>query len=251
MKRMILSLVGLAVTSQAARVPAPVGAIAVEVGPSGPAGPQGPQGQVGAQGPKGEQGLQGIPGAGSPGLNGSPGAIGPQGVQGIAGPSGPPGPAGINGTGSATTSIDPVTDGITICGKGIAGDPMRLCAAIVNAGREVNHSVTSPSFTNVYTGVAVTDQSSKVTVGMPPSYSPQLDSNPMYQLTTSGVTGVLPGSTAPSPAVLFAWIGVEIGQGQLANPNPNSFLIQSNLPFTKVYWQITTTREDAWAKDHQ
>lgn len=201
------------------RVPPPVPRVDIAVGPSGPTGPPGPQGQQGIPGP-----------VGAPGANGSPGGAGPQGIQGPAGPAG-------------------VADGITICGKGIAGDPLRLCAAIISAGREINHAVTSANFTNLYSGVVVTDIASRATVTLP-AYSPELDSNPLYNLTVDGTSVT---TTTPIPlSSLAALVSVELNTpGETRVLALNQFQITTSIPNTRVYWQVTTTRQDAWAKDHQ
>lgn len=138
-------------------------------------------------------------------------------------------------------------DGITICGKGIAGDPFRLCAAIIASGRETNHNVTASVWTNVYSGVATTDVASRAIVTLP-TYSSTAESGPLYQLTISSTT--TPATPPIQPSALSAWVAGELGVPSIFGLAPNQFLIQTNVPDTKVYWQVTTTRQDAWAKDH-
>lgn len=220
------------------RLPVPAFGAGDVVLVEGPSGPRGPQGIAGPQGAKGDPGIPGP--AGAPGASGS-GAPGP---QGIPGPAGPPGPAGSGGG----TQQAFIGDGITICGKGIAGDPFRLCAAIISAGRETNHAVESPQFTNLYSGVVTTDVTKRGFVTLP-TYSAATESNPLYQITISGTS--VETTTPIDPSALQAWIAVEMGVPSIFGLTPNQFLIQTNVPYTKVYWQVTTTREDAWAKDHQ
>jgi hypothetical protein len=202
----------------------------------GPVGPSGPQGK---QGPQGPQGMQG-----SPGKDGAPGTPGSR---------GPAGPQGLPGTPATNTFIG---DGITICGKGIVGDPFRLCAAIISAGKETNHPVSSGEWIKTYSGVATTDVTTRAIITLPASYSPTTETNPIYSLTAQS-TGV-PVTTPIPQNALAAWISIELGGARADNVppippiflSPGQFMISTNVPFTKVYWQVTTTRTDAWAKDH-
>lgn len=139
-------------------------------------------------------------------------------------------------------------DGITICGKGIAGDPFRLCAAIISGGRELSHAVVSPQFTNLYSGVVTTDVASRATVTLP-GFSAALDSNPLYNLTVDGTS--VPTTTPIPASELAAFISVELNTPSATRVlAPNQFQITTSIPFTRVYWQVTTTRQDPWALDH-
>jgi hypothetical protein len=108
--------------------------------------------------------------------------------------------------------------------------------------------VTSTAWTNVYSGVVVTDVGSRAFVTLA-TYSPLLESNPLYQLTTSGTTVIVTPPIPPSG--VSAWLAVEMGVPSIFTLTPNTFVIQTNVPDTKVYWQVTTTRKDPWAIDHQ
>lgn len=224
----------------AKRLPVPTFGAGDVVLVEGPSGPRGPQGIPGPQGAKGDPGIPGP--AGAPGASGS-GSPGPQGIPG------PPGPAGTGGGGTF------IGDGITICGKGIAGDPFRLCAAIISAGREVTHAVESPQFLNLYSGVTITDVASRSIITLPASYS-ATETNPIYSLTVQS-TGV-PVTTPIAQNALAAWISIELGGARAENVppippiflSPGQFMISTTFPGTKVYWQVTTTRKDPWAVDH-
>lgn len=64
-------------------------------------------------------------------------------------------------------------------------------------------------------------------------------SGPAGTGTTTGA-GFVPGS---SPNTKLAWVGLELNGGTNSFGVPaNGFLIQSNVAFVKVYWQVTTTR---------
>jgi len=92
----------------------------------------------------------------------------------------------------------------------------------------LSHSfVESPDMLNIYNGVAVLDESGKVTVSLP-SYFETLNTSFRYQLTPMG---------APMRDLHVA-----------AEVTGNSFAIGGGVPGGKVSWQVTGVRQDASAK---
>jgi trimeric autotransporter adhesin len=98
------------------------------------------------------------------------------------------------------------------------------------ANKYLYHSfVESPDMKNIYDGTVVTDGSGTAVVTMP-AWFEALNTDFRYQLTTIG-----------QPAQ--AWIASEIVNGSLT--------IKTSKPGVKVSWQVTGTRQDAWANAHR
>jgi hypothetical protein len=82
---------------------------------------------------------------------------------------------------------------------------------------------------NVYDGVVTTDAKGEATVKLP-SWFEKLNKDFRYQLTVIGRWSE-------------AWISSEL--------NGNAFAIGTKVPDTKVSWQVTGIRQDAWATAHR
>ncbi len=89
-------------------------------------------------------------------------------------------------------------------------------------------SVESSEMMNIYTGNVVTDELGMATVKLPDWFEAE-NADFRYQLTVIGRRGQ-------------AWIAEEVEQGQ--------FKIGSDATHTKISWQITAVRQDAFAKAH-
>jgi hypothetical protein len=99
------------------------------------------------------------------------------------------------------------------------------------ANKYLSHSfVESPDTKNLYDGVVVTDGSGFATVTMPDWFD-ALNGHLRYQLTVVG----------HSFARAIVW-------KELAN---RTFTIRTDEPRTKVSWQVTGVRQDAYAKAHR
>jgi len=90
--------------------------------------------------------------------------------------------------------------------------------------------VESPDMKNIYDGVATLDGSGEAVVQMPDWFD-ALNKDFRYQLTAIG---------APGPNL---YISQEI--------SGNHFAIAGGKPGSKVSWQVTGTRQDAWANAHR
>ena len=98
------------------------------------------------------------------------------------------------------------------------------------ANKYLYHSfVESPDMMNIYNGNVTTDATGTAVVTMP-DYFEVLNKDFRYQLTVIG-------------SFAQAMISREI--------NSNSFEIKTNQPNTKVSWQVTGVRHDAWANAHR
>jgi hypothetical protein len=99
------------------------------------------------------------------------------------------------------------------------------------ANKYLYHSfVESPDMKNVYDGVVVLDASGEAVVELPEWFE-ALNKDFRYQLTAIG---------APAPGLYIA--------AEVAN---NQFRIAGGGPGIKVSWQVTGTRQDAWANAHR
>jgi hypothetical protein len=97
------------------------------------------------------------------------------------------------------------------------------------ANKLLFHSfVESPDMKNIYDGVATLDGNGNATVVLP-DYFGTLNRDFRYQLTAMG----------PAVPSVYPYISAEISN--------NQFTI-SGAPNGKVSWQVTGTRQDAWAK---
>lgn len=95
--------------------------------------------------------------------------------------------------------------------------------------RLLQHSfVESPDMKNVYDGVVTTDASGEATVSLPEWFE-ALNRDVRYQLTTIGDAR--------------AWVSQELHDSQ--------FAVRTDTPNTKVCWQLTGIRQDAWAEAHR
>lgn len=98
------------------------------------------------------------------------------------------------------------------------------------ANRYLSHSfVESPDMKNVYDGIVITGSDGKAVVTLP-SYFEALNRDPRYQLTVIG-------------SAAQAYISQEVSN--------NSFAIVTSVANTKVSWQITGIRRDAYAEAHR
>lgn len=91
-------------------------------------------------------------------------------------------------------------------------------------------SVESPDMKNIYDGVVRLNEKGEATVALP-EYFGALNRDFRYQLTSIG---------APGPGLYVA--------EELAN---NQFKIAGGAPGSKVSWQVTGIRQDAWASAHR
>jgi hypothetical protein len=99
------------------------------------------------------------------------------------------------------------------------------------ANKYLYHSfVESPDMKNVYDGVAMLDAQGEATIKLP-NWFEALNRDFRYQLTSIG---------APGPNL---YIAEEI--------SANQFKIAGGKPGGKVSWQVTGTRQDAWANAHR
>jgi hypothetical protein len=97
------------------------------------------------------------------------------------------------------------------------------------ANKVLRHSfVESPDAKNIYDGVATMDKKGEATVSLPP-YFEALNKNFRYQLTNIG-------------AFAQTYIASEIKE--------NKFKIAGGRPGTKVSWQVTCVRHDAYMEDN-
>jgi hypothetical protein len=100
-------------------------------------------------------------------------------------------------------------------------------------GKYLYHSfVESPDMKNVYDGNVVTDERGFATVSLPDWFE-ALNRDFRYQLT------VLGGG--------IEWVLARVAR----EISGNAFVIQTSAPGTKVSWQVTGIRQDAWANAHR
>jgi len=98
--------------------------------------------------------------------------------------------------------------------------------------RYLYHSfVESPDMMNIYNGNVVTDEKGLATVEMP-AWFEALNKEFRYQLTVIGKD---------------SWARVRVYE----EIKGNSFVIQSDIPATKVSWQVTGIRKDAFAEKNR
>lgn len=93
----------------------------------------------------------------------------------------------------------------------------------------VHGAVESSEMLNIYSGNVTTDGSGSATITLPDWFQAE-NGDFRYQLTTIGQDA-------------HAWISQEVSNGL--------FKISTNATNVKVSWQITATRQDAYAKAHQ
>ena len=92
--------------------------------------------------------------------------------------------------------------------------------------------VESPDMMNIYNGVVVTDENGHATVALPDWFE-ALNQEFRYQLTVID----------SSDDFILAKVTREI--------EGNTFVLRTSLPLTKVSWQVTGVRHDAWAQAHR
>ena len=98
--------------------------------------------------------------------------------------------------------------------------------------RFLYHSfVESPDMKNIYDGVVTTDERGYAVVSLPEWFE-ALNKEFRYQLTVIG-SG--------------AWARARVSE-EIAG---NRFVIQTDLPVTRVSWQVTGIRKDAYAEAHR
>jgi len=183
---------------------------------------------------------QGVWGATS--ATGSSNGAGPDGVHGVShGPSGA-GVAGINdaaggfgvygrelaGSGSYAGRFD---GDVWVNGNlSKNGGSFKIDHPLDPSNKYLYHSfVESPDMKNIYDGVAILDASGEAVVTMPEWFG-ALNRDFRYQLTCIG--GFAPVYIAD----------------EMAN---NQFKVSGGKPGMKVSWQVTGTRQDAWANAHR
>ena len=112
-----------------------------------------------------------------------------------------------------------------------SGGSFKIDDPLDPANKYLSHSfVESPDMKNVYDGVVTLDGSGEATVNLPEWFG-ALNKDFRYQLTAIG---------APGPNL---YIAKEIAG--------NSFKIAGGAAGGKVSWQVTGTRQDAWANAHR
>ena len=112
-----------------------------------------------------------------------------------------------------------------------SGGSFKIDHPLDPANRYLSHSfVESPDMMNVYNGNAVLDAAGEAFVELP-AYFETLNRDFRYQLTAIG---------APGPNL---YIAEEI--------RSNRFRIAGGAPGTKVSWQVTGIRRDAWADENR
>ncbi|MBD0323567.1 MAG: hypothetical protein ICV72_09305 [Aldersonia sp.] len=156
------------------------------------------------------------------------------------------------GSGAAGTSVVGVgVDGFSFTGTGVRGASnsglageffgnIKVSGTVMKSGggfvidhpldpdnRTLAHSfVESPDMLNVYVGTVTTDDSGAADVALP-DYFEALNGDPHYQLTVVG----------------------DIAQAIVSSElRDNRFGIRTDRPHTKVCWQVTGVRRDAWAQ---
>jgi hypothetical protein len=106
------------------------------------------------------------------------------------------------------------------------GGSFRIDHPLDPANKYLVHSfVESPEMLNVYSGNATTDARGRATVTLPAWFS-SVNKDLRYQLTTLGQQAQ-------------AWVSSEV--------KGNAFSIATDKPNTKVSWQVSGVRADAWA----
>jgi murein tripeptide amidase MpaA len=170
-------------------------------------------------------------GCGMGGVSGGQGSFG----NGVEGQARGPG-AGIHGLGTTAASVGVYGEGtwagdftgnVAVQGTLYAtAKSFRIDHPLDPANRFLNHcSVESPEMLTVYNGVVVTGDDGLAAVNLP-NYFEVLNSDFTYQLTVLGTFAQ-------------AIIAREV--------EDNTFTIRTDRPLTKVSWQVTGVRHDAYA----
>jgi hypothetical protein len=112
-----------------------------------------------------------------------------------------------------------------------SGGSFKIDDPLDPANKYLSHSfVESPDMKNIYDGVVTLDASGQAEVALPDWFG-ALNKDFRYQLTAMG---------APGPNL---YIAAEISE--------NRFKIAGGAAGAKVSWQVTGTRQDAWANAHR
>ena len=185
----------------------------------------------------------GLDGNGGPGFEGGAGVSGTGGGGAFAGGAGGYFQAGSgfgDGDGIDAYSVSGGSNGyagnftgdVTVTGNlSKGGGSFKIDHPLDPANKYLYHSfVESPDMMNVYNGIAILDSSGEATITMPDWFS-VLNRDFRYQLTAIG---------APGPNL---YIAEEFVDGH--------FKIAGGKPGSKVSWQITGIRQDAWANAHR
>ncbi len=175
------------------------------------------------------------------------------GAQNSSNGAGPDGVHGVShsGAGSGVAGINDAAGGIAVYGRELAsnsyagrfdgnvwvngnlsknGGSFKIDHPLDPANKYLYHSfVESPDMKNIYDGVAILDAGGEAMVTMPDWFG-ALNRDFRYQLTCIG--GFAP-----------VYIAEEIAN--------NQFKIGGGHPGMKVSWQVTGTRQDAWANAHR
>ena len=197
-------------------------------------------------GQDGSDGLDSIGGNGD--LTDNNGSVGGIGVLGYGGQgAGNPGSDGIGGVFQGGDFVGNSGDGVdAYAGSGLAGyfqgdvditgtlsastKDFKVDDPLDPANKYLVHaSVESSEMINIYSGNVVLDEIGYATVRLP-TWFQAVNGDCRYQLTAIG---------RPSPGL---YIAQEISDGR--------FEIAGGSPGTKVSWQVTGTRQDAYAKAH-
>lgn len=172
---------------------------------------------------------------------GSANGAGPDGVHGVSHASGGAGVAGINdasggigvyGRQLISGSYAGRFDGDVWVNGNLSknGGSFKIDHPLDPSNKYLYHSfVESPDMKNIYDGVAILDASGEAVVTMPEWFG-ALNRDFRYQLTCIG--GFAPVYIAD----------------EMAN---NQFKVGGGKPGMKVSWQVTGTRQDAWANAHR
>jgi hypothetical protein len=111
-----------------------------------------------------------------------------------------------------------------------AGGSFKIDHPLDPANKYLLHSfVESPDMMNVYNGNVTTDARGQATIELPDWFE-AVNRDFRYQLTVIG-------------AKAQAWVASEVKN--------NRFTVETDAPRTRVSWQVTGIRQDAWANAHR
>lgn len=151
--------------------------------------------------------------------------------RGVFGAASASGGVGVYGSGSGGAAAGYFSGSVTVTGtlsKG--GGAFKIDHPLDPANKYLSHSfVESPDMKNIYDGVATLDAAGRAEVTLPDWFD-ALNRDFRYQLTCVG--GYAP-----------VFIDREI--------SANSFVIAGGTPGLRVSWQVTGTRQDAYANAHR
>jgi hypothetical protein len=138
----------------------------------------------------------------------------------------------VSGPSNKPLFVVDASGNVTIAGNlSKASGSFKIDHPLDPANKYLSHSfVESPDMMNIYSGLAVLDANGEAWVTMP-GYFEALNSEFRYQLTAIG---------APGPNL---YIGAEI--------SGNRFRVAGGKSGSKVSWQVTGIRHDAYAEAHR